>query len=189
MRLSRLLMVILLSGLRLWAAEKTQEDDPSVAELAAVRADLARFERLLGGFQDERNKPRIVEALESLKKRAEALTANFDQQKCDDLRFDINQQAQRLARYRQPLITPPKRETGLQLSALNPDPGNRDEVAAALAALDREISRQVARITADSPERARQEERLNRIRKERGELSRQFTRERWDAITRALKSP
>ena len=189
MRLLRLMSCLLLGLIPLFSAEAPKTDDASVAELAAVAADLKRFEMLLNDFNDERYKPRIVEALETLRKRAEGLRANFDQQKSDDLRFDINQQAQRLARYRQPLITPPRRAADLQLTALDPDPARREEVVAALVALDREIARQAAQLPAvGMTGRATREERLARVRSQRAELDRKFTREGWAEITRALKA-
>ena len=55
------------------AAEKAKEEDPSIVEMAAVDADLARFERFLKQYDDPKYKAYTEEIFGVLKGRVEAL--------------------------------------------------------------------------------------------------------------------
>jgi len=169
------------------AAEKAPEVDPAVAEMAVVDADLARFERFLNQYDNPRDKAYVGEIFGVLKERVEVLRKDFDQLKADDLRFDINTQAQRLARAMAPLDTPiPKPQTALNLEDLNPSPTARAEVNAALAALDQAIARKdrEARARPDGREAALAQ--VENLRQLRAGLARNFTTAGWIAAVKEL---
>jgi hypothetical protein len=170
------------------AAEKAPEVDPAVAEMAVVDADLARFERLLKQYDDPKYKEYTTEIFGVLKERVEGLRKNFDQLKADDLRFDINTQAQRLARALAPLDTPPpSKETRLDLEEINPAPGNRAEVSAALAALDDAIARRETQAKALTAGRDEAMARVQNLKKLRAALAPNFTTAGWMAAVKELK--
>jgi hypothetical protein len=170
------------------AAEKAKDEDPSIAEMAAVDADLARFERFLKQYDDPKYKEYTIEIFGVLKDRVEVLRKNFDQLKADDLRFDINTQAQRLARALAPLDTPPpSKEFQLDLEELNPAPGNRAEVTAALAVLDSAIARRETQAKALTDGREEALARIQNFKKLRAALSPTFTTAGWIAAVKELK--
>lgn len=178
---------ILLSALPIVAAEKAPEVDPAIAEMAVVDADLARFERLLKQYDNPRDKGYVGEIFGVLKERVEGLRQSFDQLKADDLRFDINTQAQRLARNLAPLDTPlPKRETALNLEELTPAPGNRAEVTAALAAFDEAIARKDRAAKGLKEGRDDAVARVDNLKKLRSGLASKFTSAGWTAAVREL---
>jgi len=169
------------------AAENPPEVDPAIAEMAAVDVDLARFERFLKQYDNPRDKAYVAEIFEVLRSRVEEVRADFDQLKADDLRFDINTQAQRLARAMAPLDTPPPKPASvLNLEELNPNPSNRAEVSAALAALDGAILRKdrEARSRKDGLEPALAK--IEQLKKSRAGLARNFTAAGWIAAVKEL---
>jgi uncharacterized small protein (DUF1192 family) len=169
------------------AAENPPEVDPAIAEMAAVDADLARFERFLKQYDNPRDMAYVGEIFEVLKSRVEAVRADFDQLKADDLRFDINTQAQRLARAMAPLDTPlPKNESVLNLEELNPSPSARAEVNAALAALDGAIARKEREAKARQDGRDAALAKIGQLKKSRAELARNFTTAAWIATVKQL---
>jgi hypothetical protein len=170
------------------AAEPAKEVDPSIAEMAAVDADLARFERFLNQYDDPKYKAYTIEIFGVLKERVETLRKNFDQLKADDLRFDINTQAQRLARALAPLDTPPpSKETRVNIEEFNPTPGNRAEVTAALAALDDAIARRESQAKGLTEGREQAMARIQNLKKLRAALSPNFTTAGWNAVVKELK--
>ena len=178
---------LVLSPLPIVAAEKAPEVDPALAEMAVVDADLARFERLLKEYNDPRDKGYVGEIFGVLKERVEGLRQGFDQLKADDLRFDINTQAQRLARVLAPLDTPlPKRETVLNLEELNPAPGNRAEVNAALAAFDQAIGRKDRAAKGLGNGREAAVAQIENLKKLRIGLAAKFTSAGWTAAVKEL---
>ena len=102
------------------AAEPAPED-PSIAELKILDADFERFTQMLQVYDDPYYLPRIRVYHSALKLRVEAQHKNFDQLKLDDVRYDINQQVQRMSRAMQPLLTPlptgEKKDGGLQVES------------------------------------------------------------------------
>ena len=170
------------------ADEKAPEVDPAIAGMAAVDADLARFDRLLKQYDDPQYKELTIEIFGVLKDRVEVLRKSYDQLKADDLHFDINTQAQRLARAMAPLDTPPPaKEFTLDLAELNPSPTSRAEVSAALAALDAAIARteRQARALAEGRETALA--RIENLKKLRAALSPNFTTAGWLAAVKESK--
>jgi hypothetical protein len=185
--LALLLAIATLSGSAI-GAEQTKEVDPSIAEMAVVDADLARFERFLKQYDDPKYKDYTVEIFGVLKERVETLRKNFDQLKADDLRFDINTQAQRLARALAPLDTPPRsKETLVDLEEFNPTPGNKAEVTAALAALDDAIARREAQAKTQTDGREQAMAQIQNLKKLRAGLSPNFTSAGWVAAVKELK--
>jgi hypothetical protein len=170
------------------AAEKPAEVDPSVAELAVLDADLARFERFLKQYDDPKYKGYTEEIFAVLKERAEGVHKNFDPLKCDDLRWDINMQSQRLARAMAPLDTPPPANTNqVDLAELAPSPSNKAEVTAALNALSDAIARKEAQAKATTSGREAALARLEALKKSQAALAAKFTLEGWMAAARELK--
>jgi hypothetical protein len=171
------------------AADQPAED-PSVAELKVLDADFDRFTKMMQVYDDPYYLPRIRVYHSAIKLRVEAQHKNFDQQKLDDLRYDINQQIQRMSRAMQPLITPvPTGEMKLEVAKLRPSPGNADEVKAALAALDGAISRAEVRARTAPAGPEDPQARITRAKQGRAELGKQFTLEKWIAITKDLETP
>lgn len=170
------------------AAEKPAEVDPSVAELAVLDADLARFERLLKGYEDPQYKGYTEEIFVVLKERVEGVHQSFEQLKCDDLRWDINMQAQRLARAMAPLDTvPTTTKSQLDLEELSPNPGNKAEVTAALNALSDAIARKEAQAKALTAGREQAIARVEALKKSRAALTSKFTTEGWLTAVKELK--
>jgi hypothetical protein len=168
------------------AAEK--EVDPSIAEFAALDHDLGRFERLIKQYDDPKYKGYIDEIFKVLKDRVDALhKAGFDQLKIDDLRFDINTQAQRLALEMAPLVTPPpSNEFALDLEEVNPNPANRNEVAIALAELDKAIARKEAKAKLLTVGRTMTLQQVEKVKQMRAALGTNFTKEGWLAAAKEM---
>lgn len=171
------------------AAEPAAED-PSIAELKILDADFERLTKTLQVYDDPYYLPRIKVYYSALKLRVEAQHKNFDQQRLDDLRYDINQQVQRMSRAMQPLVTPPPGgEAKLKVSNLRPSPANADEVKAALIALDAAIVREEANARTQPTIHEDPMARIARAKQGRAELGRQFTAEKWTAVTKDLETP
>ncbi len=165
-------------------------EDPSIAELKVLDADFERFTKMLQVYDDPYYLPRIKVYYSALKLRVEAQHKNFDQLKLDDVRYDINQQVQRMARAMKPLLTPlPTGEIKLEVSKLNPSPANPAEVKAALAALDAAIVREEARAKALPTIHEDPLAKIARAKQGRAELAQQFTKEKWVAVTKDLEAP
>jgi len=186
-------------SLALWAAAgcwqlthgaEVAPEDPAIAEMKVVDADMARFTEMLKVYDDPYYKPRIMVFYNAIALRIEALRQSFDQQKADDLRFDLNQQVQRMAVALRPLITPPPGEgPGLELSKLKPSPGNRAEIAAALAALDSAIARLESEAKAGAAGQPELMAKFERVRQGRVALGKSFTAAGWAALTKDLETP
>jgi hypothetical protein len=191
MRRSFLLFALSLaawSGPASIAAEPVE--DPSIAELKILDADFERFTRMLQVYDDPYYLPRIKVYHAALKLRVEAQHKNFDQLKLDDIRYDINQQIQRMSLAMQPLRTPvPTGEKKLEVSKLNPSPRNPDEVKAALAALDAAIIREEARAKTLPTIHEDPMAKIARAKQGRAELAQKFTSEKWQAVTKDLETP
>ena len=78
------------------------------AAFVILDAMLDRFEQLLGRVGDARVKTDTTAVLESLKVRRDALRADFDSGRHEELRLDVNTEAQRIAIWLAPLRTPPR---------------------------------------------------------------------------------
>ena len=170
------------------AAEKAPAVDPAVAEMAVVDSDLARFERFLKQYDHPRDKEYVGEIFGVLQERVETLRKNFDQLKADDLRFDINTQAQRLALAMAPLVTPPaNQDIRLELEELNPNPTKKAEVTAALAALDHAVARREQQAKAQTEGREAAVARVESLKKKRADLASNFTTAGWLAAVKELK--
>jgi hypothetical protein len=113
--------------------------------------------------------------------------------KYDELRYDINLQAQRLANYMAPLRIlpppPPGTKPSVNVAKLKPSPTDPAEVKAALDALDYEIKRmETSAATIAMPkEREAEIARVNRVKERRAALGKEFTKARWDALVGDLK--
>ncbi len=165
-------------------------EDSSIAELKVLDADFDRFTKMLQIYDDPYYLPRIKVYYSALKLRVEAQHQNFDQLKLDDVRYDINQQVQRMSQAMQPLRTPPPTsEEKLQVSKLNPSPNNPTEVKAALVALDAAIAREEARVKSLPASQEDPMAKIARAKQGRAELARQFTKEKWVAVTKDLEAP
>jgi len=165
-------------------------EDPSIAELKVLDADFDRFTQMLQVYDDPYYLPRIKVYYSALKLRVEAQHKNFDQLKLDDVRYDINQQVQRMSRAMQPLLTPrPTGEMKLQVSKLNPSPANPADVKAALEALDAAIVREEAKARTLPTLHEDPMARIARAKQGRAELAKQFTKEKWVAVTKDLDTP
>ncbi|MSU66385.1 MAG: hypothetical protein EXS38_09860 [Opitutus sp.] len=172
------------------AADESPKVDPKVAEMVVVDADLARFERLLKHYDNPRDQGYVGEIFGVLKERVEVLRKDFDQLKADDLRFDINTQAQRLALAMAPLVTPlPTKDLSLDLEELNPNPAKKAEVTAALAALDGAIARQEKQAKTLTQGREAALARVENLKKMRAALASKFTPAGWLAAVKELKRP
>jgi hypothetical protein len=171
------------------AAEPAAED-PSVAELKILDADFARLTQMLEVYDDPYYLPRIKVYYAGLKLRVEAQHKNFDQLKLDDVRYDINQQIQRMSVAMRPLLTPvPTNEKKLAVSKLNPSPANPAEVKAALVALDEAIVREEAKARTLPTIHEDPMAKIARAKQGRAELAKQFTKEKWAAVTKDLETP
>jgi len=170
------------------AAEKPAAVDPSIAELAVLDSDLARFERFLKQYDDPKYKGYTQEIYDVLKERTDGVHKAFDQLKCDDLRWDINMQSQRLARAMAPLDTPPpSSKNQVDLEELAPNPANQAEVTAALNALDDAIARKEAQAKALTAGREAAAARVEGLKKARSALTSKFTTEGWTTAVKELK--
>jgi hypothetical protein len=187
------LALALILGACFWQstnAAETAAEDPSIAELKVLDADFERFTKMLQVYDDPYYLPRIRVYHSALKLRVEAQHKNFDQQKLDDVRYDINQQVQRMSRAMQPLVTPPPTsENKLDVSRLNPSPANPAEVKAAMAALDAAIVREELNARKRPAIHEDPMAKVARARQGRAELAKQFTREKWVAVTKDLETP
>ncbi len=171
------------------AADQAVED-VSVAELKVLDADFGRLESIMQVYDDPYYLPRIKVYHSALKLRVEAQHKNFDQQRLDDLRYDINQQIQRMSRAMQPLLTPlPTGEEKIEVSRLTPSPSRPEEVKAALTALDEAIVREEAKAKTMPKIHEDPMARIARAKQGRAELGKQFTAEKWAAVTRDLETP
>lgn len=171
------------------AADQAVED-VSAAELKVLDADYERLKNIMQVYDDPYYLPRIKVYHDALKLRVEAQHKNFDQQKLDDLRYDINQQIQRMSRAMQPLLTPvPTSEKKIEVSKLTPSPSRPEEVKAALAALDQAIVREEAKAKSMTNVREDPMARIARAKQGRAELGKQFTAEKWAAVTKDLETP
>ena len=182
----------LLLGVCLWQSSRAAEpaaEDPSIAELKVLDADFERFTKMLQVYDDPHYLPRIRVYHSALKLRVEAQHKNFDQPKLDDVRYDINQQVQRMSRAMQPLLTPlPTSENKLDVSKLNPSPTNPAEVKAAMAALDAAIVRGELKAKTLPTIHEDPMAKVARARQGRAELDKQFTSEKWVAVTKDLEA-
>jgi hypothetical protein len=171
----------------IFAAEK--EEDPSVAEFAALDHDLARFDRLIQQYDDPKYKSYIQEIYGVLKGRVDALhKAGYDQLKIDDLRFDINTQAQRLALEMSPLVTPPPTsDFMLDFEELRPNPSNRNEVAIALAEFDKAIAKKEAKARELTVGRAMTLQQVEKVKQLRAALGTKFTAEGWREAAKEMR--
>lgn len=118
---------------------------------------------------------------------------SFDQVKYDELRYDINQQYQRLANYLAPLrTTPPPGPTELfvDLREVHPNPANAAEVKAALDLVDNEIKRMEKASAAHwgSAVPGADQQRISRVKQRRELLGRQFTQARWNELVAEMNS-
>lgn len=171
------------------AADQAVED-VSAAELKVLDADFERLKNIMQVYDDPYYLPRIKVYHDALKLRVEAQHKNFDQQKLDDLRYDINQQIQRMSRAMQPLLTPvPTSEKKIEVSKLTPSPSRPEEVKAALAALDQAIVREEAKAKSMTNVREDPMARIARAKQGRAELGKKFTAEKWAAVTKDLETP
>jgi hypothetical protein len=190
--LPRLGFVLLLAAWSWPSASAAEPDaeDPSIAELKVLDADFARFTQMLQVYDDPYYLPRIRVYHSALKLRVEAQHKNFDQLRLDDLRYDINQQIQRMSRAMQPLLTPvPTNEKKLAVSKLNPSPSNPAEVKAAMVALDEAIVREEAKARTLPTIHEDPMAKIARAKQGRAELAKQFTKEKWVAVTKDLEAP
>lgn len=174
------------------AAEEKAEAETHTEEFKVLEKDLARVTALFERYDNLILKPSILSQIQTLTDRVEALRAAFDRSKFDELRSDINLQAQRLALAMAPLRTPPpaKEDTSrmVLVARLNPHPEDKAEVKAALDAVDVEIRRLESRVAdlalADRPA---EQARIKRIKDRREQLGKGFTRAGWDQLAGELK--
>jgi hypothetical protein len=122
----------------------------------------------------------------------EAPKPAWDQVKYDELRYDINLQAQRLANYMAPLRIlpppPPGTRPAVNVAKLKPSPTEPAEVKAALEALDYEIKKMESQAaTMAAKERDAELAKINRVKERRAALGKEFTKARWDALVGDLK--
>ena len=164
------------------------------AALQALERAIARCDALLARDDDAQHLAATKAALDELKKRGDAIRATFDQSKYDELRVDLNLAYQRLAAWMAPPVTgAPTAEKGpvleIPVFQLDPSPSDASEVRAALAALEREIKRQEERnkTLPEGPPRDLARVRLEAVKRAQSELSKDFTRGRWDAVLNQLK--
>ena len=164
--------------------------DEQKASLKALDAELARFDAMLQQDTDVQHKATVKAFLDGFKDRRDTMNkVPFDQGKYDEIRFDINVEYQRLAMWLAPPITPaPMRKaegiSEIAVYKLSPSPANKADVAAALGALDREITRLDA--AAGSPA---DKARVKGFRDRRAELNKDFTKAKWDALIADMKPP
>jgi hypothetical protein len=181
-------------GLPARAAQEPAEPaaDTHAEEFKVLELDLARLETLFHQYNNLLLKPSILSQVQTLTDRVEALRGSFDRSKFDELRSDINLQAQRLALAMAPLRTPPVTKAAdsktVALARFNPRPDDKAEVKAALDAVDVEILRLEHRVPDLSlaerePERAR----IKRLKERREQLGKDFTKARWDGLVGELK--
>ena len=162
------------------ALEPGEPVDAYAEEFKVLDLDMVRFETLFHQYNNLLLKPSILSQLQTLKDRVEALRLAFDRSKFDELRSDINLQAQRLALAMAPLRTPPVPKTDrshtLNLARLNPRPNDKAEVKAALEAVDAEI-RRLERHVPDLglAERPAEQARIKRFKDRRGKIWEEFS--------------
>lgn len=182
-------------ALALTVSSGRAENAAPTAALEAVDRALTRFEAMLARDDHAAHRAATQAVCEDLKKRRDALRAAFDAGKCEELRVDLNLEYQRLAAWMAPPRLPagakeaPRPEVGYY--ELDPTPTDAAEVKAALDALDREIQRRDLRAQ-EMPEgaaRTAARARLDALRRARGELGGEFTRERWRAVVREFRQP
>lgn len=174
------------------AEEKAEPVDNHTEEFKVLEKDLARVTALFERYDNLILKPSILSQIQTLTDRVEALRAAFDRSKFDELRSDINLQAQRLALAMAPLRTPPpaKEDTSRRVlvARLNPHAEDTAEVKAALDAVDVEIHRLEGRVAdlalADRPA---EQARIKRIKDRRDQLAKGFTKAGWDGLVAELK--
>lgn len=174
------------------AQEPVEPVDAHAEEFKVLDLDMVRFETLFHQYNNLLLKPSILSQLQTLKDRVEALRLAFDRSKFDELRSDINLQAQRLALAMAPLRTPPVPKTDrshtLNLARLNPRPNDKAEVKAALEAVDAEI-RRLERHVPDLglAERPAEQARIKRFKDRRDQLGKEFSKAGWDGLVGELK--
>lgn len=166
--------------------------DPHAEEFKVLEMDLVRFETLFHQYNNLLLKPSILSHLQTLKDRVEALRGAFDRSKFDELRSDINLQAQRLALAMAPLRTPPRPKTDpsrtVLLARLKPRADDKAEVKAALDAVDVEIRRLESHVPDLSlADRQVEQARLKRLKERRDQLGKEFTTARWDGLINELR--
>jgi len=174
------------------AQEPAEPIDTHAEEVKVLQLDMARCETLFHQYNNLLLKPSILSQLQTLKDRVEALRLAFDRSKFDELRSDINLQAQRLALAMAPLRTPPVPKTDrsrtLSLARLNPRADDKAEVKAALEAVDAEIRR----LESHGPDfgladRSAEQARIKRVKDRREQLGKQFSKAGWDGLVGELK--
>lgn len=177
-------------------------DEPAAAvdlteQRQVLELDLTRLYTLIQQDSDPTTKTTLLGHHRELARRANILLEKFDPGKYDELRYDINIQCQRLARKQAPLAMPPpqsKRETlpEIALHELTPSPGDKEEVKAALDAVDLTIKRlenRLGMMTIGSVQHQTERARVQRLKERRVALGQQFTSAGWDALAAELRPP
>lgn len=183
------------------------------AALAAIDARIEGIEAALDRAPDAAEQTAAKQRLEILKQRRSELRKDYAKAKLDELQADTKVEYEKVAAWTKktardvkekiagPEVDAPARAQAaanpeanaalaeVELYRMNPSPENKQEVKAALAALDAEIDRLEARSDAlpKGDERARMEKRVKALEKRENALRRDFTKARWDALVSDVK--
>lgn len=162
------------------------------AALETVDRVLTRFAALVARDDDATHRAAAEATFGELKARRDALRANYDAGKYDELRVDLNLEYQRMSAWAAPARTPVPSGSAAPFAfsvfQLDPDPASPASVQTALNALDRELARQDERVksTPAGPTRDALLKRLAAAQQGRTALARDFTKAAWAEVIRAL---
>lgn len=196
------------------ASSAAAHADERKAALAEIDARIAIIEKSVEHAPDDAARSALRERLESLKKRRAELRKDYVAAKAAELRADTHVEYQKVLAWTKGAVADAKDavvgpEPGatdtataainpkavnatahLALYRMNPSPENKEEVKAALAALDAEIDRLQARAKAmpKGPERDALRKRAKALDDRRDELAGDFTKARWDAVVSDVKA-
>lgn len=184
------------------------------AALAAVDAQIDLIEAALDSAPDAAEQTAAKARLAVLKERRSALRKDYAKAKFEELQADTKVEYQKVAAWtkatardvKEKVVGPevdaaataraaanPEANSALAditLYRLNPSPENKEEVKAALKALDAEIDRleDYADTLPKGDARKTLEKRIKALEKREGALKRDFTKARWDALVGDVKN-
>lgn len=196
------------------AAEAAAHSDERKAALAEIDARIVAIEKSIDHAPDAAEQSALRDRLDALKKRRAELRKNYVAAKAAELRADTNVEYQKVVAWTKGAVadakdavvgpTPGATDTAaaavnpkavsatahVALYQMNPSPENKEEVKAALSALDAEIDRLQDRAKAmpKGAERDALRKRAKALDDRRDELAGDFTKARWDAVVSDLKS-
>jgi hypothetical protein len=179
------------------AADEPEKDGKLdlTEQTTVLQMDLERLYDLIVRDSDPQTKVTLLGHQRELTSRANRLLDKFDAGKYDELRYDINIQCQRLARKQAPLAMLPvgfeqSRIPDIALEDLNPSPGNKVEVTAALEAVDVTIRRheeRLGRMVVNSNQYLTEKGLIQRLKIRRAALGKEFTQANWDGLVSEMR--